>query len=271
MSIAQSAIAETELVVHHALARAGLYQLLAKSFRYPTEATLEFVKSPEYEDALQELCVLHSDNAELQQHADLLADARAQLCAADSRDVLEAEYNRLFAHLGSAKCPPYETEYGYDNVFQKSDAMADIAGFYAAYGLEPSSTDTERVDFISTEMEFMSYLALHEAYAREHDEAEHLEICLDTQKKFIGEHLGRWLSVFARILRQATDAGFYHHLGELAEHVLDADAVRLGIVLDKVLAPNPPEAQESFECARCSPISTENTPCDVVLDGVKGS
>jgi len=253
MSMPQPTIAETELAVQTALTRASLYRLLAKSFRYPTEPVLKFVRSSAYEDALQELFALHSDDGELQQHADSFAAARAQLCTTNSRDALEAEYNRLFAHLGSAKCPPYETEFGHENVFQKTDAMADIAGFYSAYGLEPSATDTERVDFISMELEFMSYVALHEAYAREHGESEHLEVCIDTQRKFLQDHLGRWVSVFSNILSNATASPFYTWLGRFTEYFIDSEARNLKVTLGKVAGPVKMEslAPESFGCDGC--------------------
>lgn len=254
-----------EGVIESALVRSTLYSLLAKSFKYPSEQVPEAA----YEETLRDFLALRPGDNTLQDSIDALASDRALLNADGIRDKLEAEYNRLFAHLGSAKCPPYETEYGFENVFQKTEAMADIAGFYNAYGLEPSAADTERVDFISMELEFMSYLALHEAYAREHQENEHLEVCLDTQKKFIGEHLGRWVTIFTRILTQNTVNGFYKQLGVLTAELLDAEAARFDIILQKVTAPNTPEVQASFDCASCSPVSMENTTCRVVFEGVK--
>ena len=92
--------------VQESVERGNMYKSFATSFLYPTEQVVD--------------------------HLSKLSNAEVI-----DRERLEREHNRLFAHLGSAKCPPYETEYGYDNVFQKTQAMADISGFYRAYRLEP--------------------------------------------------------------------------------------------------------------------------------------
>lgn len=242
-----------ERTIECTLTRSAAYSLLAKSFEYPSEQCLNYITSDTYEETLRGFLALHPDDKNLRNHIDTFTSDRALLNARGSRDMLEAEYNRLFAHLGSAKCPPYETEFGHENVFQKTEAMADIAGFYSAYGLEPSATNTERVDFISMELEFMSYLALHEAYAREHEEAEHLDICVDTQRKFLAEHIGRWVSVFARILSNASSNAFYNWLGCFTEYFIDSEARHLEVVLEKVTGPAKMESQtpEPFGCEAC--------------------
>ena len=255
----QPTIAETELAVQTALTRAALYRLLAKSFLYSTQEVHEFICSLAYEETLQEFLALHTEDNSLQHYVDSFAEVRTQMTATDSRDMLEAEYNRLFAHLGSAKCPPYETEFGHENVFQKTEAMADIAGFYSAYGLETSATDTERVDFISMELEFMSLLALHEAYAREHGERDHLEVCTDTQRKFLQDHLGRWVSVFSKILSNATASPFYTWLGRFTEYFIDSEARNLKVTLGKVTGPVKMDSPEPFGCDACMAQKSNKT------------
>ena len=241
-----------EVTIRHALTRSAVYSLLVKSFKYPTELVFDFIRSTGFDETLRELAGLNSDDR-LHQQVDSFATVHSRLATTNGRGALETEYNRLFAHLGSAKCPPYETEFGYENVFQKTQAMADIAGFYNAYALEPASTDTERVDFISTELEFMSYLALHEAYAREHGEDEHLDVCIDTQRKFLLDHLGRWVSVFANILSNASSNPFYTWLGRFTECFIDSEAHHLEVALEKVTGPVKIESAvpEPFGCDEC--------------------
>ncbi len=211
-----------------ALVRGGVYKLLAKSFLYPTSNVVEEIQ---------------------RMHSSQVTD----------RADLEREYNRLFAHLGSAKCPPYETEYGHDNVFQKTQAMADIAGFYRAYGLEVSDHNTDRVDFLGTELEFMSYLCLQEAYAREHHEDEHLEICLDTQRKFMKDHLGGWIGIFSKILGKSTENPFYSATNQRLLNFVGGEVERLGVSVMEVAGPNKEheEASAPFGCDACSAASRQ--------------
>lgn len=235
-----------------ALTRGSLYRLLAKSFLYPTSEIVETFGSAGYGETLRGYTSLNKGASKLQRAVDEMTNF---LTSPDNwrRDGLEPEYNRLFAHIGSAKCPPYETEYGYDNIFQKTEALADIAGFYRAYELDVADGNRERVDFLSTELEFMSFLALHEAYAREQREQEHLEVCLDSQRKFLQDHLGRWVSMFAKVLAQSARNEFYQHLGELADAFVESEVQYLGVTPEKVTAPGKglQEPPAPFGCDAC--------------------
>jgi DMSO reductase family type II enzyme chaperone len=236
--------------------RAKMYRLLAKAFQYPSKDIVQALSEKEKGNDVLEYTALTTRSPRFQ---NLIDDVRLNLQSVESMEVLEYEYNRLFAHLGSAKCPPYETEYGYDNVFQKTEAMADIAGFYYAYGLEVADQNTERVDFIGTELEFMSFLALNEAYARETGNTEQLEICLDTQRKFLQDHLGRWTTTFAKILVNSTTNGFYGSAGRLMAQFIQEEAARLHVVLNEVTGPNKEvlKTPDPFGCSGCSVDKSE--------------
>jgi hypothetical protein len=87
---------------------------------------------------------------------------------------------------------PYETSYeprpGVSG--GKPFQLADIAGFYRAFGFEVSG---ERPDHIVPELEFAALLCAKEAYARICGEEEGAEVCAEARRKFMSEHLGAWL------------------------------------------------------------------------------
>lgn len=73
--------------------------------------------------------------------------------------------------------------------------LADIAGFYRAFGFEVSG---ERPDHIVPELEFEALLHAKEAYARASNDKEGADVCADARRKFTAEHLGAWLPQLAR-------------------------------------------------------------------------
>jgi hypothetical protein len=186
-----------------ALRRSQLYRFLADAFLYPTENWLCDV--PLLEPALDELNLGHY-----------------QLCgSAIDLAELQAEHRRVPGLTGllirnrvrpAARISP-EPE------------MADIAGFYRAFGFENGGLIRERPDYLSTELEFMHTLTLKEVYAREAGEQEHLEVCVDAQRKFLQDHLACWLPLFAKRLTQAAVDGVYAELTNLATAFVAADAV----------------------------------------------
>ncbi|MEK6569907.1 MAG: molecular chaperone TorD family protein, partial [Bacteroidota bacterium] len=243
----------SEPELRKALCRSRIYKLMAKSFLYPTYDVVESIFSPSQEDVLSEYAILGDQPTDTQESIKAFREILSSWSSSQKHEELQHEYNRLFAHLGSAKCPPYETEYGYDNVFQKTEAMADIAGFYNAFGLGVREENSERVDFISMELEFMSYLALKEAYAREHGEEKHLEICTDAQRKFVQDHLGRWISIFTKILANSSENTFYLQLGNLTGQFLESEFAYLGVTPSKIMAPSKGTEGKpgEFSCDSC--------------------
>ena len=64
-----------------------------------------------------------------------------------------AAHDSIFGLVISKECPPYETQYCPQTFsVYRSGRMADIAGFYSAFGVTPSRDQPERVDHIALEL-----------------------------------------------------------------------------------------------------------------------
>lgn len=147
---------------------------------------------------------------------------------------LAEEYYRTFGHQISKDCPLYETQYGAGHVFQQAQELADIAGFYRAFGLEVAESAGERPDHIGLELEFMHVLTYREAYARLHHGPDQVAQLREAQHAFLRDHLSRWVPVLARLVRRRTD-GIYRHLADLAAAWVAADAAALNLhAIDEV-------------------------------------
>lgn len=163
---------------------------------------------------------------------------------------LQSQYSQIFGHALSSDCSPYETSYGMSHVFEQTWVLADVSGFYKAFGVEPSESGHERADHLSMELEFMAYLALKEAHALKTGRTEQAQLCLDAQKKFLQEHLGRWAGAFAGSLKKKPYP-HYQRLAQSLEEFIRQDCHRLGASPKKVNRPGfgPPEDYDPcFSC-----------------------
>jgi DMSO reductase family type II enzyme chaperone len=140
-------------------------------------------------------------------------------------------YAALFGHTARGAVPPYETEYGNEALFQQAQELGDLMGFYNAFGLTIKSGEHERSDHISCECEFLSFLALKEAYALERRDSQMLDETRKAQRLFLKDHLARFLPTFVQKLSRADRSDFYSGLAELCLRFVTQDSARLNVAL----------------------------------------
>ena len=107
----------------------------------------------------------------------------------------------------------YTTEYTAKGDFQKSYSLADINGFYKAFGLQITK---ERPDSLSVELEFMHYLIFkaHHAASKDGDSGGKAEICLQAQCKFFNEYLYPGASSISHKIVGLNEGTFYEDIGQ---------------------------------------------------------
>jgi DMSO reductase family type II enzyme chaperone len=164
------------------------------------------------------------------------------------------ELQAAFRHgFGAAGSLCYETEYGLPHEFRQAQELADISGFYRAFGFDIGGAVRERPDHLAVELEFLHVLALKEAHALLHGVAEQVEVCVAAQAKFLGEHLGAWVDLFAQSLALNTREAPYLPLADFTAAFVKAEAARLGVTLiprsRKEVKHTPFDSD--FSCAAC--------------------
>ena len=164
-----------------------------------------------------------------------------------SSEARSREYDRLFCHRTTILCPIYEAEYDRNRAVSQGPTLADIAGFYRAFGLE--LVVSERPDHLALELEFMSVLAYKEALAGQNNLAEQAEICRDAQKKFLEAHLGRWVGIFAETVMRTSQLKFYRDLARELKAFLETECALLG-AQPQLITERPPDKETAD--VRCS-------------------
>jgi DMSO reductase family type II enzyme chaperone len=212
-----------------ALARSAAHGLLAQAFRYPGAGHWSLLADGERWKAWPEIL-----NRERPQVGDALRRLRDHVLSPDAErsfsiESTQAAFSRLFGHAVKGACPTYELEYGAGEVFQRVARLADLNGFYSAFGLVLKNDAHERADHVSVEFEFMSVMAAKEAYAEQRDEREGLETVRTAAGRFLEEHLGGWLPSLARRVSDTDPGGFYGTLGEFAARFIQSECESYGV------------------------------------------
>jgi len=229
--------------VERALNRSKIYLLASWSLLYPEDDEfLDYVQCGEFvEDgraaveALEKaLDGVDGDRSKqklnaLKKQLDQLEKLVASECANWHLTDLQSEHRRVFSNVITLDCPPYETLFGNDHVFAQSHVMGDIAGFYKAFGVELSKDIHERLDHLSVEFEFMHFLAYKESYSRCHDGTDKTQIVVEAQKKFVKNHIGRWVPLFCRMLAKKADTGLFKLVADMTADWMDFETAFLGV------------------------------------------
>ena len=173
-----------------------------------------------------------------------------------SSDELNAEYEATFGLLVSSDCPPYETEYIDSKfTFQRSQQLAEIAGYYQAFGLQLSDRHRERQDHVSLELEFMAVvigldLLASARPASDPDASQHAVVCREAQARFLGDHLAWWVPAFARLLGLLHGDGFYAASARLLAALMPIERALLG-VRPALAGAQPHSLERPEECEGC--------------------
>jgi TorA maturation chaperone TorD len=225
--------------VETALRRAGVYRVLGGAFAYPTRERLDDLAR-----AAATIAVTAPPGA--------LRDALACFSAAAYQtdpDAAGTEYVFLFDR--QVRCPAYEGGWGDGAAMAGRVArLADIAGFYAAFGVEAAGAQAESEDHLVAELEFMSIAALKEAAALDDGDAEHAAVTRDAETKFVTEHVGGWAPAFADELAGATALPYYAAAAALLSLWMQMEVAELGATPEAISGRSgrDPVQAETFAC-----------------------
>jgi TorA maturation chaperone TorD len=192
--------------------RSNVYGLLATVYREEISADLlHQVKDPQFLGVLSDLGIKLS--------SDFLQKPEEELL-----DELAVEYAGLFlgpgGHISPHESVHHQRDDGQGGLLW-GESTAEVKKFIESTGLSYNSEYEGLPDHISVELEFMQQLTLREEQAwRDEDEDTALD-CLKTEKKFIEEHLVRWIPAFCDKVIKEAELPFYREMAALTKNFIE--------------------------------------------------
>jgi DMSO reductase family type II enzyme chaperone len=198
-----------------AAARSRAWGAFAELFEYPDDELYEAACSGTLVQVLRD--VLQAVDPSL-----LEGGRWEALTEAGEKDDLAVEFTRLFdVGAGGPPCPLYGGLY----VGARMKTMEEVVRFYNHFGLTLSESPRELPDHVTTELEFLHFLAFREAQALE--QGAEPDPFRRAQRDFIARHPGRWIPKLRAKLEGANAMPFFAEIVGRLERLLKNDLERL--------------------------------------------
>ena len=192
-------------------AKSTLYGFVSTLFSDPESEKFSMMKNPEFQKMVLNSCLQFDENNE----SELSGTFQNVISMVNelNRETIQNENVSIFGHTLSKQTAPYALEHlKSTDVFFRTQKLADLNGFYKAFGMEVESI--ERADHIATQTEFLSYLILKELVAIKKNLEEEIEICQKAFIDFHQEHFFDWAKMFSENLIEKVEGEFYPAAGK---------------------------------------------------------
>lgn len=214
------------------------FLLASRLVSYPNQDWLEAVRT-----------LLTSPNIQLPKDLRILV----QQLNESLLDELGSEYLRLF-DLTSDRISLYESEYGRTRTLFKTNTLADIAGFYRAFGFDLNAGQ-EMQDHISVELEFYALLQMKLLYLTEAQDLQGMEILTDAMGKFLKDHLGCFVPAMLERPELASSA-WYFQVFDWVNRLIEDQCTELGVTPEQANWQGGQKEPDEMNCQVRVPISS---------------
>ncbi len=196
------------------IARENLCRFLAACYYQPGP---EFAEEKVFDSILEAATRIHPD---LAAHARRLGEE----FVAEGAENLLLDYTRLFLGPTHVIAKPYGSVWlEGENTIMGESTMA-VQELYTEGGFDISEAFRELPDHVAAELEFLYLLIYRENEAHRNDEPEALQAKAALRKRFLDEHLGRWVGPFTAAVRAGAQSNFYRQLAELTGRFVNLEA-----------------------------------------------
>jgi TorA maturation chaperone TorD len=158
--------------------------------------------------------------------ADMAVLAEAVGAAFDGQPLeeLQIDYTRLFLNPTGPLASPYESAWlaGRDPMFV-GEITQSVLDTYRQGGYDVDVSFRDLPDHIAAELEFLYTLVFREARAAASGNDADRAAAIDLRRRFIEQHLGRWVGPFTEALREGGETALYRALADLTERFVESE------------------------------------------------
>lgn len=130
---------------------------------------------------------------------------------------LLVDYTRLFLGPSHALAQPYASVWLSGENLLLQGSTLDVKAMYEEGGFEIADDFRELPDHVAAELEFLYLLIHRENEARWSGRGDEQAALEALKRRFLDEHLGRWLGPFLLAVHEGAQTPFYETLAELTE------------------------------------------------------
>ena len=192
--------------------RSNVYGLLATVYRQEvTSGLLQQIKGPQFLGVLSNLGIQLGDDFFQRNEEELLEE-------------MAVEYTRLFLGPGKHVSPHESVHLQRDDAGQGQlwgESTVEVKKFIESAGLDYTSEYKGLPDHISVELEFMQQVTLREEQAWREEDKDAALYRLRIEKKFIEEHLIRWIPIFCEKVISEAELPFYREMAALTRNFME--------------------------------------------------
>ena len=207
--------------------RSTLYGTISALFSDPESEKFSMIISTSLQGSALDACFQLEEKNNLRK-THLSSSFQKLMAKLDNSNlaIISNDFVYVFGHTLSKQIAPYALEHLKNkDLFFQTQKLADLNGFYKAFGLEVESI--ERADHISTQTEFLSFLLLKQCLAEKDRLSEEKEICEKAFSDFQRDHFLDWVEMFAKNLTAHIDSDFYLLAGEFLSEFLKIEKSQL--------------------------------------------
>lgn len=204
----------TESEMRAALAREDTCRYVAACYYQPEPA---FDEEGMFQSLLDAVSLVHAD---LVPYAWKLGEE----FRSTEPETLLLDYTRLFLGPSHILAKPYGSVWLEGEKTVMGDSTMAVLDLYREGGFDIDDEFLELPDHVAVELEFLYLLIFRENEARLQGDTDKLNSVIDLKRRFLSQHLGRWVGPFAEAVKGGAESVFYRQLAELTQLFVSMEA-----------------------------------------------